>query len=144
MKKLITLITLLSAMMTASVQANTIDQVEQTEMAKKQLAASYNAFVSMSDRQYKKAMRELAEQAAKAELTQEAELFYSLSNDPKSRLEILEQMKGQIEASSENGIYFIIYLMYPQTWCFAGDIRCGFGVGLLSLLTLSGDEASDI
>lgn len=141
MKKLMTFLTLLCALMTSAVQANTM---EQTEAAKKQLAASYTAFSKMSDRQYKKVMIQLSEQAAKSELLEEAELFKSLAKDPASRLEILDQMKGQIEASSENGIYFIIYLMYPQTWCYAGDIRCGFGVGLLSLLTLSGDEAEDL
>lgn len=141
MKTMITLLATLIALM--SVNTFAID-VEQRELAKKQLTASYNAFSKMNDREYAKSLTELAKAARKADLIQEAQLFESLSKDPASRFEILEQMKGQIEASSENGIYFVIYLMYPQTWCYVGDLRCGFGVGLLSILTLEGEEASDL
>ncbi|MCR9204901.1 MAG: hypothetical protein NXH75_10005 [Halobacteriovoraceae bacterium] len=134
---LITLTTLLSLV---SINAS---EVSQREEAKAQLVKSYNAFSKMNDAQYSKSLRSLSSAAAKAGLVEEAKLFNTLSNDPASRIEILDQMKGQIEQSSENGIYFIVYLMYPQTWCFVGDLRCGFGVGLLSLLTLEGEEASD-
>ena len=141
MKTIITLMATLCALL--SVNSFALD-MEQSEMAKKQLTASYNAFSKMNDSEYSKSLKELATAARKADLIQEAELFEGLAKDPASRFEILDQMKGQIEASSENGIYFIVYLMYPQTWCYVGDLRCGFGVGLLSILTLEGEEASDL
>ncbi|MCF8060818.1 MAG: hypothetical protein K9K67_16055 [Bacteriovoracaceae bacterium] len=141
MKIFITMLATLVALIATSTFA--ID-VEQKEMAKKQLTNSYNAFKSMDDREYKKSLNQLASAARKADLIQEAQLFEKLAKDPASRFEILAQMKEQIEKSSENGIYFIIYLMYPQTWCFAGDLRCGFGVGILSILTLEGEEAADL
>ena len=141
MKTMITILATLCALL--STNSFALD-VEQSEMAKKQLTASYNAFSKMNDREYSKSLNELAKAARKADLVQEAELFEGLAKDPASRFEILDQMKGQIEAGSENGIYFIVYLMYPQTWCYVGDLRCGFGVGLLSILTLEGEEASDL
>ncbi|GEM_PF-2574388 len=141
MKLLITTLATLFALLSTSTFA--VD-MSQKELAKKQLTNSYNAFKGMDDGEYSKSLKELSAAARKADLVQEAELFDKLAKDPASRFEILSQMKEQIETGSENGIYFIVYLMYPQTWCFAGDLRCGFGVGLLSLLTLEGEEASDL
>lgn len=141
MKTMITILATLCAVMISNTFA--IDK-EQSEMAKKQLTASYNAFSKMNAREYAKSLNDLAKAAKKADLHQEANLFVSLAKDPASRFEILDQMKMQIESSSENGIYFIVYLMYPQTWCYVGDLRCGFGVGLLSILTLEGEEAADL
>jgi hypothetical protein len=141
MKLLITTLATLFTLLSTSTFA--ID-MSQKELAKKQLTNSYNAFKSMDDGEYSKSLKELAVAARKADLVQEAELFDKLAKDPASRFEILSQMKEQIETGSENGIYFIVYLMYPQTWCFAGDLRCGFGVGLLAILTLEGEEASDL
>lgn len=139
MKALILIAATLLSMV--SVSAN---EVSQQEMAKKQLVASYNHFSKMGDREYTKSLLSLSKMAKESGLTEEAKLFSDLAKDPASRLEILSQMKGQIESSSENGIYFIVYLMYPQTWCYVNDLRCGFGVGLLSILTLEGEEASDL
>lgn len=117
---------------------------EERENAKKELVKVYNAFSKMDSSEYSKSLNILAKNAKEQGLTSEAELFSSLAIDPASRSEVLDQMKYKIEEASENGIYFVVYLMYPQTWCYAGDLRCGFGVGLLSLLTLSGDEASNL
>lgn len=139
MKSLILIIASLLSLF--SVQAS---EISQREEAKAQLVKSYNAFSKMNNAEYTKSLNALSKAAAKSGLVEEAKLFSTLAKDPASRLEVLDQMKGQIEQSSENGIYFIVYLMYPQTWCYVGDIRCGFGVGLLSLLTLEGEEASDL
>jgi len=140
MKKLLIGLIALTALISS---ASAVDG-QQRELAKKELVKVYNAFSKMDNTEYQKSLNLLAKNAKEAGLASEAELFSSLAIDPASRLEVLDQMKNKIEEASENGIYFVVYLMYPQTWCFAGDLRCGFGVGLLSILTLSGDEASNL
>lgn len=117
--------------------------LEQREAAKKQLTKIHNSISKMSSEEYTDMMGKLASAAADHGMLAEAKLFEDLKKDPASQFEISGQLLEKLDNASENGIFFIIYMLYPQGWCYVGDITCGFGVAFLSILTLEGEQAAE-
>lgn len=128
------------SLLTSSVFASNL---EQREAAKKQLTTIHNSISKMSSEEYSSMMGKLAKEAADHGMSAEAKIFSDLQKDPASQFEISGQLLEKLDSASENGIFFIVYLMYPQTWCMVGDITCGFGVAFLSILTLEGEQAAE-
>ncbi|MBT3585859.1 MAG: hypothetical protein HN509_13215 [Halobacteriovoraceae bacterium] len=97
----------------------------------------------MSEARYVKTLGKIAKIAAKSDMKAEAALFSGLQTQPESQAEFAALLKDKIEDQSENGIYLIFYLARAVPWCYVGDIHCGMGVALLSILTLEGEEGDN-
>jgi hypothetical protein len=140
MKFLARIVLLVAFISTSAFGAN----LEQREDAKRQLTKIHNVFSSMDSAEYVRTLDLLAKNASEQGMDAEARLFESLKQDPASQFEITNQLREKLDSASENGIYLVIYLMYPVGWCYVGDIACGFSVAFLSIITLEGEQASDL
>lgn len=141
MMKIFKMATLVAFLVASLGQANAQLSPER-QQAKSELTKVYNAFLTMSDREYEKAMDSLIGAARDEGMYDQALVFEQLKDDPESRSEVLAMMNEQIETQSENGLFFGLYLLTPRAWCSFGDLYCAYAVGVLSILTLDGHPAS--
>jgi hypothetical protein len=85
-------------------------------------------------------MKMLAKQAKESKMNDEAKIFRTLAKDKKSRDRIMKLLKANLKKDPESGIFYDIYLMYPQAWCYAGDRVCDLGIAALSLHNIEAVE----